>query len=1402
MNISDDSTIRLPITGTEHDGERASRRALSQILEPTFNIRLETNIDLGVDGTIEVGKYDATTGKRIWTNLRAYFQIKHTSTPRYLSDGSLSFSIEIKNLNYLNSRQLPALYFIFDFAADTLYMRWHRHIVQEFEVTNPTWATQKTVDVHFDQVVTEDALTGIEAEIRAHVEIVSLLDDGPGFVRNFSGERLPDGLYAHYPFVGRQEQISALEMQVRPNNITVVWGVSGAGKTELVAHLLSNREATIRIGKTLPKPLALLLVDLKPQIGLHSVFRNLAYALGVSKLSALTEVDWDGVASETHVNSILVSQALRDRLRGQSVLAVFENSQNTLQRDVPLRELDQILSSDVFRDGAAILISYNDTLVTGQNNRILKPSLHLENLSPDEAEILLSNIIGDSGLTKGAMDIIRTIPEVLLPGGIIRGIGSFDRRVANYESRSAELLAEAIVYGNEPSVKEFIAEIGSREATSISEVTGFYSLAALALFRSLSMTPELLLKTNLALPPLHEKWLAKNAYGYQLTDHAEFLVRNEIRIVFNEVRREDVRVLLRANLSRFVDALERETLPDERSQRAVEDALSSIKQLAPHEVGLQDRLSKLLLPYIADDLIFPFSKTESAELKERLQETDSRELESQVAQLVAASRFEIDSVEILKQLRQTVEIAATSDQLASHHVRALDITALILARNYNLDAEIVKIRQQLITRLFLKAHKDNYRDTAWSKWASSWGLNTAELFVRLGHLSSVDRLLEDVAGLLGSLPSLGSQQAILDVNQLWHRLKRLEAKLAKNQTERVSKLREALWFAAECIAFSTNQEHSIRLYLRAIRNLIDELRGDAERTTQVDEALKEVVGLYGDHLQWPLYIASASAALIRHEASLHTNPERRLERAEVALTFLSSFEMTVLSFAIQGDSRPLLTLARCHAFLASSYEQAGRVSDSLKSFKKAKELTKKAVENSPTTKSWILLLELQDKEDHSSLENFSNVIALPPRSVSATLRKLMKKGLAWAHAGLNQGLNEGILVLWCLKREWTELGSLERHAANFADLDKSWSSLNRTRKIEIVTEIYDERVQRLDHIARRFGVFRDLFLARVTNEVQYQRFIALQSTHKFDMVAVLTILESAAIIWPNDALIVVEKALLYRLVWDYANAITYFRRVRTMSADGELRRQVTVNLIETLLSASIHKDVLQFSDGINAISSELVSEAQSLLPEIVEFRNVAMEASVLRDRVHFEAGTAIDWSAIDSAYELVIGGVDRYLDTVLRNLDELLLERPHLPKDLAEVVKQNCTSTEVLHGMGSLYLRRAETGRGDTPLQDCERAYAAFNACRILERSWFDHELPLTTFRRARTILIAAQKCNDPNPFPVYLGKRKTALDLAGSLLQSVISRSVGGFHEVALQRSEDLRALRNQFKDRSRLKN
>jgi len=1389
MTASDNFHIRLPATGTQFDGEQESVLELRRVLQPTFIVREEPPPDFGVDGVIEAIRRIPGQNEAYPTNLRACFQIKHTEHARRLEDGTFSYPIEVNNLNYLNSRQLPALYVLYDKENKNLYMRWHRDVVAELNAKNPAWINQKTVNIHFSQLLSKDALIEIDAVIWSHFEMVSQLYDGPGLIRSFSGEQILDTLIPHYPFVERHEKSTALEEQLTPNCITSLSGTSEVGKTELIAHLLNDQTAITRLKGKFPLPIALLLVDLKPRFRAHSVLRNLAYALGVSKVNALSEVEWPELSSANYQDR-LVDHILPARLRGQSVLALFENSQEVLDDELQVGELDQVLACELFRNGSSIVVSHRHTYLTGKNRRLSTSGVHLENLSAADSKKLLTEVLDDSKLALSAIEIIQEIPELMNPGVLMRGVGIFTSRRSSEDTSSGEDLADAIFLAFEPQIRELLNDIRPETRTTVGGPSRFHTLAVMAFFRKLRFTQELIKLAGLSWQLFdgvsEGRWLTRYPDGYQLTSIAANVLRKEIRSILTNPSRVIDRSILLVSLDRCTQTLAQKELESE-SIEALEEAFSWLCQSVPDERQLQDDLLKLLLPYVVDDFVFPLSEKESVEFRERLQTAEGPlDIEARVAGIVASSRFEIESSLFKQELVQTVKLLRGFERTKANHIRALDIAATILARYQNLHASIIEIREMLIPQLLREA-REYHRDAGWLKWSANWLLNTADLLTRSGPTERSHQLLKDADWLLNKLPKPKKPYAITDWNLLRARLRRLEAKVSNEQSVRVSKLRDAMTHASGVLAFANDQIEATRIYLRSVRQLIEELRSDDERVEVVEAAISKLEMQFGERSKWPIYICSQTAALVRNEARLHEDPERQLQRGQVALSWLLPFKTEVVSLAAKGDIVCLLTLARCNAFVASCNERLHHFGESSRDRKEAMKLCKKVLAHKPSATAWLLMLILQDQED---TVNGGSVFA---KEISPTLRKLISEARSWTQSLVNKGVKEGRLMLWCLEREYSSQGSLERMAKS-RHLEKSWDSLDTSRKNELVTLHYNDRRQKLDLIARFFGEFRDLYLARAKNEIQYQRLLAINGDHQFDKQAVLNILVTASAIWPNDPVIVEEEGRIHRLVWDYPEAIISFRRVRTMTAHGPQRREVTTALIETLLSASIHHPRLIFPNGSTCTPADLITEAQLLLPEVLGFRNVALEASVLRDRVEFEADAYVDWSAIDSAYTAVIGGPDKYLDTVIGHSSELAVERPEFPKNLADGLMQNCTSVNVLYGLGSLYLRRAETRRGKTPIEDCQRAYDAFNACRILDRSWFDAAAPLTSFRRARAIIVAATISNDPNPFPVNLEGKPTALHLADSLLQSVAAKSVGGFYASALNRLAELRQLRQRI--------
>jgi hypothetical protein len=175
----------------------------------------------------------------------------------------------------------------------------------------------------------------------------------------------------------------------------------------------------------------------------------------------------------------------------------------------------------------------------------------------------------------------------------------------------------------------------------------------------------------------------------------------------------------------------------------------------------------------------------------------------------------------------------------------------------------------------------------------------------------------------------------------------------------------------------------------------------------------------------------------------------------------------------------------------------------------------------------------------------------------------------------------------------------------------------------------------------------------------------------------------------------------------------------------------------------------------------------------------------------FEAEEEIDWGELDRTYDLVIGGPDEYVNTVIENYEQLRTRVDRVQSRLADVARADFTNIKALRGIGSLYLRRAETRRGPEPLLDCKKAYAAFQACRVLEEAWYEMELPTTSFRLAKSIMLGVTTAGNKNPFGPSPYPGRNMIAVAESKAQRAVSNSIGNFHLEARRLVSDISRIR-----------
>ena len=530
-------------------------------------------------------------------------------------------------------------------------------------------------------------------------------------------------------------------------------------------------------------------------------------------------------------------------------------------------------------------------------------------------------------------------------------------------------------------------------------------------------------------------------------------------------------------------------------------------------------------------------------------------------------------------------------------------------------------------------------------------------------------------------------------------------------------------------------------------------------------------------------------------ARLDADPAQQLFRARRAVTLLLPRQEHAVRVAMLGETKPLLELARSYFDVSRYHELLEQPHQAEDAWKNALNLCQQALRLAPSTECWKTFLHLKDKQASLS-EVLSESVDAPDcdGNVDPSLQQSIRECRHWLKSADFRDANRGTLEVWMLCRAWLGEGSLIRRAKDKDSLsDLEWARFPRARKLDILEKLYRERKTALTRIEARYGPLLELYLAKTRLEAQFQRLVSIYRDHAYDAEPVRRIINAGIEAGLDFYALTEQEAIFERHVWNFGGAIWAFRKVLAGASDGSRRREAAVELVEALLTAAIHEGNLALPDGSTLDPGSAIEEARAVLVNLLGFRHIAQKTAMLRDRVELEAGGRVDWSSIDRMYELVIGGTESYLETVTRNLDELLIERPDLSNNLAEAVRQNCGTSDVLRSMALIYLRRAEitaeTERDNSSrVADCERAYAAFNACGILERSWLGTEIAVTRFQKALTIFVAASISRRLDPFPASLDRKRDLVHLAEALMQGAVELSVGRFHKKC---TELLRAVR-----------
>lgn len=143
----------LPASSSNEDLETISRNKVSLLFDVgLFEIRQETQRDKGIDLIVEL-KQDS-----YYTNFRFAVQLKSTRSIRPNKDKSVSFPIELSNINYLLNYGMPAYYILYEHTEEKFYIEQVNHVYSSVIKKHKAKKLPKQYNVRFSKLLTPEAI--------------------------------------------------------------------------------------------------------------------------------------------------------------------------------------------------------------------------------------------------------------------------------------------------------------------------------------------------------------------------------------------------------------------------------------------------------------------------------------------------------------------------------------------------------------------------------------------------------------------------------------------------------------------------------------------------------------------------------------------------------------------------------------------------------------------------------------------------------------------------------------------------------------------------------------------------------------------------------------------------------------------------------------------------------------------------------------------------------------------------------------------------------------------------------------------------------------------------------------------------------------------------------------------
>jgi hypothetical protein len=418
-------------------------------------------------------------------------------------------------------------------------------------------------------------------------------------------------------------------------------------------------------------------------------------------------------------------------------------------------------------------------------------------------------------------------------------------------------------------------------------------------------------------------------------------------------------------------------------------------------------------------------------------------------------------------------------------------------------------------------------------------------------------------------------------------------------------------------------------------------------------------------------------------------------------------------------------------------------------------------------------------------------------STAAKRRQAIAQVKAWLEGQNSRSESHARLAFRCLEDEWYQAGRSLLAAAQKATDPYDETPDDRLKRI------YLRRTRALKSHEGRYGPTVEALLARADLERQYRQLVvttakgrSAAAERSVDNSATWSILDRATELWPYSDRVRLARAGIFRILWQYQEAVEQFETVIRASRSGYRRRIAQIAAAEVLLTS------VRYGKPVDGDREAALRRAVGHLVEPLGHNHKPDRVLVLRERIALEAGEAVNWSQMDTTFEELFHGdfpisISTYLNR-RRQLDAGEQntgpdESTGEPSDLSQLLYDDFTDVELVTGLGHLYLRQSEllsTSAAEAEpacrqlvIRAAERAYDCFDAGRVVLEARYDSESAPNSFNRAQAILVAAMSERTVNPFPLCPSREKSWLHLALRLYESVRARSVGAFHALCHER-------------------